>query len=131
MIIYQIYGANETSNARGAGQNGGQIGKPASGKVYLGTLEQCAVHMDVDPNSGSLTQADYFEPYAYDSLNGGDRDFGSAGIALLDPTVFYGTGVARIAVAGGKDGNVYIMNADNMGGFAGGNQYPRFREKTR
>ncbi|KAF8855141.1 hypothetical protein BDZ45DRAFT_676433 [Acephala macrosclerotiorum] len=109
-----------TGNARGAGANGGANGKAASGKVYLSTLEQCVVNMAVDPSAGTLTQADYFEPYAYDSLNGGDRDFGSAGVGLLDPTVFNGNGVSRIAVAGGKDGNVYIMNADNLGGFAGG-----------
>jgi len=109
-----------TGNARGAGQNGGAGGKPASGKVYLSTLEQAAVNMAVDPNTGALKQSDYFEPYAYDSLNGGDRDFGSSGLALLDPTVFYGNGISRIAIAGGKDGKVYIMNADNLGGFAGG-----------
>lgn len=110
-----------TGNARGPGANKGQNGLPASGKTYLSTLEQCVVNMAVDPSQGTLTQADYFEPYAYDSLNGGDRDFGSAGVALLDPTVFHGNGVSRIAVAGGKDGNVYIMNADDLGGFAGGN----------
>lgn len=69
--------------------------------------------------SGSLTQADYFEPYAYDSLNGGDRDFGSSGVALLDPATFSGGGVNRVAVAGGKDGHIYIMDADNLGGFGG------------
>ncbi len=109
-----------TGNARGAGQNGGSGGKAASGKTYLSTLEQAVVNMGVDPNTGMLTQQDYFEPYAYDSNNGGDLDFGSAGVALLDPTVFYGTGVSRIAVAGGKDGKFYVMNADNLGGFAGG-----------
>jgi hypothetical protein len=107
------------SNARGAGQNGGSGGIPASGKVYLSTLEQAVVNMGVDPNTGALTQQDYFEPFAYNSNNGGDADFGSSGLCLLDPTVFYGAGVARIAVAGGKDGKVYIMNADNLGGFAG------------
>jgi hypothetical protein len=107
-------------NARGAGQNGGASGAPASGKVYLSTLEQSVVNMGVNPATGNLTQQDYFEPYAYDSNNGGDVDFGSSGLALLDPTVFYGNGVSRIAVAGGKDGKVYIMNANNLGGFAGG-----------
>jgi len=109
-----------TGNARGAGQNGGAAGKPASGKTYLSTLEQAVVNMGVNPSSGLLTQQDYFEPYAYDSNNGGDVDFGSSGLCLLDPTVFYGAGVTRMAVAGGKDGKVYIMNADNLGGFAGG-----------
>jgi hypothetical protein len=75
--------------------------------------------MNVDPNTGVFTQADYFEPYEYDSLNT-DVDFGSSGIALLDPNTFYGTGVSRMAVAGGKSGKLYILNANNLGGFAGG-----------
>jgi len=107
------------SNARGPGQNKGAAGPAASGNTYLSTLEQCAVDFSVNPSSGVLTQADYFEPYEYDSLNGGDRDFGSSGIALLDPS-FSGGGVNRVAVAGGKSGKVYILNADNLGGFAGG-----------
>jgi hypothetical protein len=104
------------SNGRGAGDNGG--GAPASGKKYTSTLQQVTVHFDVSP-SGVLTQADYFEPYEYQSLNGGDRDFGSSGAALLDP-IFSGNGVSRIIIAGGKTGKIYIMNADNLGGFANG-----------
>jgi hypothetical protein len=107
-------------NARGAGQNLGTTGKPASGKTYLSTLEQCACDFNVNPSSGLLTQADYFEPYEYDSLNGGDRDFGSSGLALLDPGTFSGGGVNRVAIAGGKNGKVYVLNADNLGGFAMG-----------
>jgi hypothetical protein len=74
----------------------------------------------VNPTSGALTQQDYFEPYNYDTLNGGDRDFGSSGVALLDPTVFKTTGVTRMAVAGGKSGIIYVLNADNLGGFKNG-----------
>lgn len=107
----------EIRNARGAGQNKGAAGTAASGKTYLSTLEQAVVDFSVS-STGVLTQADYFEPYAYDSLNGGDRDFGSSGVAVLDP-VFSGGGVTRVAVAGGKDGHVYIMDANNLGGFAG------------
>ena len=70
--------------------------------------------------TGVLSQTDYFEPYEYSSLDGGDRDFGSSGACLLDPTTFSGTGVDRMIVAGGKSGKVYVMNADNLGGFAQG-----------
>jgi hypothetical protein len=86
--------------------------------------------MAVNPSTGALQQQDYFEPFNYDSNNGGDQDFGSAGIALLDPTVFNGNGVNRIAVAGGKDGKLFIMNADNLGGFAGGWFFPRPKSRT-
>ena len=74
----------------------------------------------MNPTTGNLTQQDYFEPYNYDSLNGGDRDFGSSGVALLDPSAFKTTGVSRIAVAGGKSGLIYVLNADNLGGFKNG-----------
>lgn len=49
-------------------------------------------------------------------MDAGDRDLGSGGVALLDPTVFKGTGVSRIAVTIGKNGKAYIMNANNLGG---------------
>jgi hypothetical protein len=106
------------SNAVGSGVNAG--GSPASGKKYISTLEQVTANFGVDPNTGILTQQDYFEPYEYASLNGGDRDFGSSGACLLDGTTFSGGGVNRLIVAGGKSGKIYVMNADNLGGFANG-----------
>jgi hypothetical protein len=93
---------------------------PTSGKTYLSTLENSVVNYAVDPNTGALTQQDWFTPTIYDHLNGGDRDVGSSGLALLDPTVFSGGGVNRIAVACGKNGTISIMNADNLGGFMNG-----------
>ena len=50
-------------------------------------------------------------------MDGGDQDLGSSGLTLLDPTVFKGTGVARIAVTAGKNGKIYVLNADNLGGY--------------
>jgi iron transport multicopper oxidase len=74
----------------------------------------------VNPTSGALSQQDYFEPYNYDSMNGGDRPFGPSGVALLDSSVFKATGVSCIAVARGKSGVIYVMNADNLGRFKNG-----------
>jgi hypothetical protein len=54
--------------------------------------------------------------YEYASLNGGDRDFGSSGAALL--------------IAGGKSGKIYVMDANNLGGFnmgSGGGDAGEFR----
>ena len=53
-------------------------------------------------------------------MDGGDQDFGSSGLTLLDPTVFHGTGVSKMAVTAGKNGKAYILNANNMGGFKNG-----------
>ena len=89
---------------------------PASGRSPLSTLDETVANLAV--NGGKLSLQDYFEPYEYIGMDAGDRDLGSGGVALLDPSVFKGTnGVTRIAVTIGKNGKAYIMNADNLGGF--------------
>jgi iron transport multicopper oxidase len=106
-----------TGNGQGH-QN--QPGRPASGRNPLTTLDEVVASFYV--GSGKLALQDYFEPYEYINMDAADRDLGSGGTALLDPTVFYGTGVSRIAVTVGKNGKAYITNADNLGGFANGPQ---------
>lgn len=69
--------------------------------------------------AGVFTQQDYFEPYEYASLDGGDLDFGSSGAALL-PTYFSGGGVSQVVVTGGKSGKIYFMDANSLGGFKNG-----------
>ncbi|KAL8708353.1 MAG: hypothetical protein Q9220_006733 [cf. Caloplaca sp. 1 TL-2023] len=100
----------------GNGQGHENKDTPASGRSPLSTLDEVVANFAV---SGSkITLQDYFEPYEYIGMDAGDRDLGSGGVALLDPTVFKGTnGVGRIAVTIGKNGKAYIMNADNLGGF--------------
>lgn len=66
---------------------------------------------------GKLSLTDYFQPYDYQNMDGGDQDFGSGGIALLDPGTFKGTGVSKMAVTAGKNGKIYILNANNLGGY--------------
>ena len=107
-----------TSNGQGPGQLKGANGVPTQALGnYLSTVENAVVNYNVDPNTRKLSQADWFVTADYDLLNGEDRDTGSSGVALLDPTVFSGGGVNRIAVAAGKVAELYIMNADNLGGF--------------
>ncbi|KAK5038727.1 hypothetical protein LTR16_011893, partial [Cryomyces antarcticus] len=84
------------------------------------TLAEAVVNLGVDPTTGKVSAIDYFQPYDYVNMDGGDQDFGSGGIALLDPTVFKGTGVSRIGVTSGKNGKIYILNADNLGGYKQG-----------
>ncbi|KAL9609724.1 MAG: hypothetical protein Q9167_005532 [Letrouitia subvulpina] len=89
---------------------------PASGRSKLSTLDEVVANLDV--TGGKIALQDYFEPYEYIGMDAGDRDLGSGGVALLDPTVFKGTnGVSRLGVTIGKNGKAYIMNADNLGGF--------------
>ena len=60
--------------------------------------------------SGSTLQvASYFTPYNYDLLNEHDLDYGGMG-ALLVPS-------SNLYLTGGKDGNLYVLNKDDMGGW--------------
>lgn len=108
-----------TGNGVGAGVNKGTT--PYKGTTYSSTLEQVVAKFTVDPSSGSLTQADWFEPFNFDTkLDGGDRDMASAGVALLDRGTFNapGVGVNGIAVASGKDGIVCIPSQNTRRVFA-------------
>lgn len=100
----------------GNGQGHENKDTPASGRAPLSTLDEVVANLAV--RNGKLALQDYFEPYEYTGMDAGDRDLGSGGVALLDPSVFKGTnGVTRMAVTIGKNGKAYIMNADNLGGF--------------
>jgi WSC domain len=101
-----------TGNGDGHQNNGA----PASGSSNLTTLGEAAINMAIDGN-GVLSLSDYFQPYDYENMDAADQDFGSGGIVLLDPNTFNGTGVEKMAVTAGKNGKVYILNADNLGGF--------------
>ena len=105
------------SNGDGGGDNG--KGTPASGKIPISTLQQATVNMGVS-TAGVFSQNDYFEPYEYTTLDLTDLDFGSSGAALLSP-YFSGGGVTQIVITGGKSGKLYIMDANNLGGFREGN----------
>jgi iron transport multicopper oxidase len=82
--------------ATGNGQGHANGQTPASGRSPLPTLDEVVANFAVSTD-GKFTLTDYFEPYEYMTLDAGDRDLGSGGVALLDSTVFKGTGVARIA----------------------------------
>lgn len=104
--------------ATGNGEKGAQNqGQPASGRLKLNTMNEAVVNMAVNPTTGVIIQSDYFEPYTYSALDNADRDLGSGGVALLDPSTFNGNGVSRIAVTVGKNGVCYVLNADNLGGY--------------
>lgn len=61
--------------------------------------------------SASLSLTDYFTPSDQASDEASDADFGSGGAAIL---VNSGP-LAHLAVGGGKDASLYILNRDNMG----------------
>ena len=66
--------------------------------------------------SSRLTVIDYFEEYNQAQENGSDTDLGSGGALLTNQKD--STGILwNLAVGAGKDGNLYVVNRNNMGKF--------------
>jgi hypothetical protein len=103
-----------TGNGEGHTNNGA----PASGSSGLQTLGEAAINLALnDTGNGTLSVSDYFQPYDYQNMDAADQDFGSGGIVLLDPTTFSGGPIEKMAVTAGKNGKVYILDANNLGGY--------------
>lgn len=61
------------------------------------------------PAGTTLTVSSYFIPYNYSYLNSGDLDVGSIGSLLIPNSSYF--------LSGCKDGSLYLLNKDNMGGY--------------
>ena len=64
--------------------------------------------------TNGLAVADYFTPYNQASLQTGDIDLGSGGPVLL-PDDTGSTTHPHLMVGSGKDGNLYLVDRDNLG----------------
>ena len=95
----------------------------ASGNIYL-TVGNGNVGTSANPsdpinrgesflklNGTNLTIQSWFTPFNWQILENGDIDLGSAGILLIPGT--------SLALSGGKEGKLYLVNRDNMGGLSG------------
>jgi hypothetical protein len=72
----------------------------------------------VSTSGGLLKVADYFNMSNTVNESGGDADLGSGGAMVL-PDLAYGTAsTLHLAVGAGKDGNVYVVDRNNMGKFS-------------
>lgn len=67
--------------------------------------------------SPRLAVKDFFTPYNQQYLAQNDLDVGSAGVMVI-PGQF--TGKYRLAVAGGKNGAIFLLDRDDLGGFTSG-----------
>ncbi|KAJ3137220.1 hypothetical protein HK101_003899, partial [Irineochytrium annulatum] len=93
---------------------------PRAGSSPPGQLGMAAINCGIDA-SGKLHTQDFFLPYNYEQLNLADRDFGSGGMALFPQGGVFGTPAhPKLSASVGKTGLVYVMDADNLGGFAQG-----------
>ena len=66
--------------------------------------------------TGSLSVANFFTPSDQANDAGSDKDFGAGGAAML-ADLPAGSPVAHLLICGGKDGSLYVLNRDLLGGF--------------
>jgi immunoglobulin I-set domain protein len=111
----------------GMWMGGGGPAADASGNVYVisgngfgdtpGTNSSYGNSFVRLSTSGGLKVGDYFTPFNTSAEDSADEDFGSAGPLLL-PDLTDASGTLRhLAVGAGKDGNLYVLNRDNLGQF--------------
>lgn len=81
-------------------------------------------------SAGQLAVTDYFAMYNTVQESGADEDLGSGGAIVL-PDLMDNNGVTHhLAVGAGKDGNIYVVNRDNMGKFNSSNNSQIYQEVT-
>jgi outer membrane protein assembly factor BamB len=128
-------GTDESSQA-GIWQSGGGLVSDGSGRIELttgngvspspaaanhppATLSESVVGLSVGAK-GELTPSQFFAPSNAPTLDQNDEDLGSGGPIAL-PTEFFGTKtIPHLLVQVGKDGRIFLINTDNMGGYRQG-----------
>lgn len=99
--------------------NGGAPSKPAAGASPPANLGESVVRLRVQ-GDGSLKAVDFFAPFNAPTLDENDADFASGGITGL-PAEYFGTpALPHLAVADGKQGYVYLLDRDSLGGVSQG-----------
>jgi hypothetical protein len=99
--------------------NGGAPATPTPGDTPPGDLGESIVRLQVQ-SDGSLKATDFFAPFDAASLDEWDADFASGGVTGLPEAQFGTPAIPHLAVAVGKDGYVYLLNRDNLGGIGQG-----------
>jgi putative Ig domain-containing protein len=76
--------------------------------------------------SPSLVVQQYFTPTNEQTLNSTDKDFGAGGAAVIGDLPA-GSPIARIAITGGKDGALYVIDRDKLGGLGDANAWQKIQ----
>lgn len=84
-----------------------------------GRLSESVVRAEVQP-TGQLKAKDFFSPFNNEALDLEDIDLGSSAPVAL-PSAYFGTStIPHLLVQDGKDGYVYLLNRDDLGGMGQG-----------
>lgn len=117
---------NDTPNGSNGGlwMSGQAPAADSSGNLYISTgngtvgttvnradsINRGESFLKLTPSGVSLTVASWFTPFNWQNLESGDVDLGSGGMLLIPGTT--------LLFSGGKQGVVYLVNRDNMGGLS-------------
>ena len=122
LALKYAFCSTPNGSAGGIWQRGGGLAADASGNIFLqtgnGTFDSVGDYAEsvlkLTPSNGSLGIADSYTPNNYSLLNQLDWDLSSAGLLLLpDQPGNY----PHLMVGGGKEGTIYLINRDNLGGY--------------
>jgi hypothetical protein len=107
----------------GIWESGMGIAADANGDLYIttgnGTVDQNNPEdlrnrgesaLKLTPSGSGMIIKSFFTPSDYNYLNDNDLDYGVMGTFLIPNSGFYFTG--------GKDGKIYLLNNNNMGGYS-------------
>lgn len=132
-VVKARWVANQTGNGAGIWQSGAGITSDGSGNILLSTgnggapnsailgstppanLGESVVRVKVQAD-GTLRATDFFAPFDAFSLDSWDADFAAGGVTGLPRPAFGTAALPNLAVAVGKQGYVYLLNRDDLGG---------------
>ncbi len=117
-----VYNDSANGNEGGIWMSGAGPAADSSGNVYLISGNGTYDLNTGGPDSGDTflklngsTVNDYFTPFNQSCLSAVDEDLGSGGVMLLPDQT--NTAHPHLAIGGGKEGRIYVVDRDNMGHF--------------
>ncbi len=81
------------------------------------TLSESVLSLKV-AQSGKIKPVQFFSPSDAANLDANDEDLGAGGPVALTPADFGTSAHPHLLVQEGKDGRVFLLDADNLGGFS-------------
>jgi hypothetical protein len=124
-----VFNDDPTSGFGGIWMSGGAPAADSSNNIYVitgnGNWDGVSEFGDSFLKlSSGLVVSSFFTPSNQNALNGSDGDLGAGGAAILvnQPSA----PVPHLLVGGGKEGKLYVLNRDNLGGSGDSNAVQSF-----
>ena len=123
LALDYVFCTTPDGEAGGIWQMGSGLAADSNGNLFLATgngtfdnisdFAQSVLELTPEGN-GNLVMSDYYTPDTYKVTNSQDWDVSSGGILILpDQPGSY----PHLAIGGGKEGTIYVMDRDNLGGY--------------